>query len=63
MTNLAVEKVGKALFTNIVSLGVLVKASKFLEFDSVKQALINRVPPHTVDQNVAALELGFNSVA
>ena len=63
VTNLAVEKVGKALFTNIVSLGVLVKASKFLEFDSVKQALINRVPPHTVDQNVAALELGFNSVA
>lgn len=62
ITNLAVEKVGKSLFTNIVALGVLVKVSNFLDFDAVKNALISRVPPATVEQNIAALNLGFGSV-
>jgi 2-oxoglutarate ferredoxin oxidoreductase subunit gamma len=62
ITNLAVEKVGKSLFTNIVALGVLVKVSNFLDFDAVKNALTSLVPPATVEQNIAALNLGFRSV-
>lgn len=62
ITHFAVEKIGKALFTNIVALGALVKVSNFLEFDAVKNALASRVPPATVEQNIAALNLGFGSV-
>ena len=62
VTNFAVEKIGKALFTNVVALGALVKVTNFLEFDAVKNALASRVPPSTVEQNIAALKLGFGSV-
>ena len=62
ITNLAVEKIGKPLFTNIVALGVLVKVSNFLKFDAVADSLTARVPSSTVDQNLAALKLGFGSV-
>lgn len=62
ITNLAVEKIGKALFTNVVALGALVKVSNFLDFDAVANSLTARVPPATVEQNLDALKLGFGSV-
>ena len=62
ITKLAVEKVGKSLFANIVALGVLVKVTKIVNLETIKKAVANRVPPHTVEQNMAALQIGFDSV-
>nr|WP_231036241.1 2-oxoacid:acceptor oxidoreductase family protein [Pectinatus sottacetonis] len=62
VTRIASEKVGKTLFTNIVALGVLVKLSELVSFDSIKKSVEQRVPAHTVAQNIKALELGYNAV-
>lgn len=59
ITKLAVEKVGRPLFANIVALGALVQLTKVVPFDAIKTAVANRVPPHTVEQNMKALEIGF----
>lgn len=62
VTKIAVEKVGKMLFTNIVALGVIVKLSKIVSFDGAQKAVKDRVPQHTIEQNVKALQLGFDAV-
>ena len=62
ITKLAVEKLGKALFANIVALGVLVKVTKLVDFDTIKKSVARRVPPHTVEQNMTALQIGFDAV-
>lgn len=62
ITKLAVEKVGKALFANIVALGVLAKVTKLVDFETIKKSVANRVPPHTVEQNMLALQIGFDAV-
>lgn len=63
ITKLAVEKVGKALFANIVALGALVKLTKIVELDTIKRSVAKRVPPSTVEKNMYALQLGYDSVA
>ena len=62
ITNLAIEKVGKPLFANIVALGVLAKITKLVDFETIKKSVANRVPPHTVEQNMLALQIGFDAV-
>ena len=62
ITRLAVEKVGKSLFANIVALGVIAKVTKLVDFDAIKKAVAHRVPPNTVEQNMTALQIGFDSV-
>ncbi len=62
ITKLAVEKVGKTLFANIVALGVLAKITKLVDFETIKKSVANRVPPATVEQNMLALQIGFDSV-
>ncbi len=62
ITKTASEKLGKLLFANIVALGIMVKSSGIVSLDTVKQSVANRVPPHTVEQNMKALELGYNAV-
>lgn len=63
ITKIAVEKVGKPLFANIVALGALVRLTGIVSFDAIKKAVVNRVPPHTVDANMKALELGWEAAA
>ena len=63
ITKLAVEKAGRKLFANIVALGALVHLTGIVQFDSIKKAVANRVPPHTVDQNMKALQLGWDAVS
>lgn len=60
ITKIAVEKVGKPLFANIVA---LVRLTGIVSFDAIKKAVANRVPPHTVDANMKALELGWEAAA
>ena len=62
ITKLAVEKLGKALFANIVALGVIVKVTKLVDFETIKKSVATRVPPHTVEQNMNALQLGYDAV-
>ena len=63
ITKIAVEKVGKPLFANIDALGALVRLTGIVSFDAIKKAVANRVPPHTVDANMKALELGWAAAA
>ncbi|WP_307225308.1 2-oxoacid:acceptor oxidoreductase family protein [Pectinatus haikarae] len=62
VTRIASEQVGKMLFTNIVALGVLVKLSKLISFESAEMSVKGRVPIHTVEQNIKALKLGYDAV-
>ncbi|MCR5175238.1 MAG: 2-oxoacid:acceptor oxidoreductase family protein [Anaerovibrio sp.] len=63
ITKLAVEDIGKALFANIVALGALVKVTDIVSLDAIKKAVANRVPPHTVEQNMKALQVGWDAVS
>ncbi len=62
VTRLAVEKVGKALFANMVALGALVKIAGIVSLDTVKKSVAKRVPPSTIEKNTLALEIGYNAV-
>ena len=61
ITTLAIEKLGKALFANIVALGAITRVSGIVPLDAVKTAVANRVPPHTVDANMQALMVGYEA--
>ena len=61
ITRLAVEEVGKSLFANIVALGALVRLSGIVDFETIKTAVANRVPAHTIDQNMHALQIGYDA--
>lgn len=63
ITKLAVEQVGKPLFANIVALGAVAHLTELVGFDAVKASVANRVPPHTVEQNMKALQTGWDAVA
>jgi len=62
MTRLAVEGLGKDLFTNIVALGLLVKVTGIVSLENMQQAVAKRVPKATIEKNMKALELGYNSI-
>ena len=63
ITTLAIEQIGKPLFANIVALGTITRVSGIVPLDAVKAAVTNRVPPHTVEQNIQALMLGYDAAA
>ena len=63
ITKLAVEQVGKPLFANIVALGAVARLMGLVEFETVKASVANRVPPHTVEQNMKALQTGWDAAA
>lgn len=62
ITRLAVEKLGKELFTNIVALGILVKVTGAVSFETIQKAVAKRVPPATIEKNMEALRIGYESV-
>ncbi|MBR1730561.1 MAG: 2-oxoacid:acceptor oxidoreductase family protein [Selenomonadaceae bacterium] len=61
ITRLAVEELGKSLFANIVALGALVRLTGIVDFETIKTAVAHRVPAHTVDQNMHALQIGYEA--
>ena len=61
ITKLAIEKVGKPLFANIVALGAVVKLTGIVSLDTVKECVKHRVPPATVEQNMLALQVGYDA--
>jgi 2-oxoglutarate ferredoxin oxidoreductase subunit gamma len=62
ITKLAVDKIGKSLFANIVALGALVKITELVDFETIKKAVAKRVPPATIDRNMQALQVGYDAV-
>lgn len=62
ITKLAIEEVGRPLFANIVALGALVRLTGLVSFDTIKSSVAHRVPPHTVEQNMKALQVGWDAV-
>ena len=62
ITRIAVEVAGKALFANIVALGALTNITGLVDFETVKECVARRVPPHTVAANMKALQAGWDAV-
>lgn len=54
----AEEKVGLKLTANIVVLGIIDDFIKEIKSDSIKKAISNRVPAHTIDKNMNAFQWG-----
>lgn len=62
ITKIAIEQAGKSLFANIVALGVLTKLLGLVDLETVRTAVSHRVPPHTIEANMKALQLGYDAV-
>lgn len=62
ITHTAQIGLGKALFANIVALGALVKITGVVSVESLKKAVLNRVPKGTEELNEKAIELGLGLV-
>jgi 2-oxoglutarate ferredoxin oxidoreductase subunit gamma len=59
----ATNKIGKAIVTNIVALGVICGLSGIVKPETIEKAVLNRVPKGTEDLNVSALKAGFELAA
>jgi 2-oxoglutarate ferredoxin oxidoreductase subunit gamma len=62
LTRLVREELGTTLPTNICSLGALVGISKIVSMDSIKKAIVNRVPKNSSSINLKAFELGCSLI-
>jgi len=58
-TDIAQEKLGSTISTNILSLAFLVKITGIVKEESLKQSIAESVKPAFVDINHQAMELGF----
>jgi 2-oxoglutarate ferredoxin oxidoreductase subunit gamma len=59
-TRIAEEKLGRALFANIVMLGALSAVSGLVTLDALRKSLVGNVPPKTLDRNQTALKTGYD---
>jgi 2-oxoglutarate ferredoxin oxidoreductase subunit gamma len=59
-TRIAEEKLGRALFANIIMLGALSAVSGLVTLDALRKCLVGNVPPKTLDQNQTALKTGYD---
>jgi 2-oxoglutarate ferredoxin oxidoreductase subunit gamma len=57
-TMIAIEECGRKLFANVVALGAVVELSGAVSWDSLKSAVLARVPKGTETINAKALEVG-----
>ena len=61
-TEIVRENLGTTLPTNICFLGALVGISKIVSLDSMKKAILNRVPKKSSNTNLKAFELGYSLI-
>jgi len=61
-TSLIREELGTTLPTNICFLGALVGIGKIVSMDSIRKAILNRVPKNSGSINLKAFELGFSLI-
>lgn len=62
ITHTAKEVLGKALFANIIALGAVVRITDCVTLDSLKKAVLQRVPKGTEALNEKAIQLGYECV-
>lgn len=60
-SRIAKESLGKEMVANVVALGALAAITGVVSLESLKQALLSRIPPGTEALNKKALELGWKS--
>lgn len=49
----------KEILANIITLGIIAKQCGIVDFESMKEAVRNRVPKHTTEMNMEALQMGY----
>lgn len=59
ITKLAKEEIGKTFVANIIAISALVGITKVVSFESLKEAVLNRIPKGTEEINTKALEIGW----
>ncbi len=59
LTETAIEKFQKAIFANIIGLGIMCKSSGIVDPAFLEGALLDRVPKRFKDANKAAFEFGM----
>lgn len=60
---LATEVIGKKVVANIIALGALMELTGIVSEDSLKKAILARVPKGTEQINMKALEVGIKAAA
>jgi 2-oxoglutarate ferredoxin oxidoreductase subunit gamma len=60
LTQATRDKFGRDVFANIVLLGAIASVTGIVKIESLERAIRSRVPPATVDNNIAALKLGYD---
>jgi len=59
--DLAAKKIGKEISANMIVLGIIARIIQTkISVEFIKKAIIEKVPPKTVDDNIEAFELGFD---
>jgi 2-oxoglutarate ferredoxin oxidoreductase subunit gamma len=53
------ELFGKEILANIITLGIIARFTDILSYSSITEAVLKKVPPHTVDINKKALQMGY----
>ena len=59
ITSIAREKLGRELFANTISLGIIVALTGVVTRDAIEKAVLARAPKGTEQKNRNALEIGF----
>jgi 2-oxoglutarate ferredoxin oxidoreductase subunit gamma len=59
ITDIATERVGKVVVTNIVALGIITRLSGVVSEESVRKAILSRVPQGTEELNMKAFDEGL----
>jgi len=59
-TDIAIDKLGSAISTNILSLSFLVRVTKVVKESSLEQSIRESVKPAFIDLNLKAMQLGFD---
>jgi len=58
--NIAENVIGRKIMANIVMLGFLTKVTEVVSFESMKKSIMESVPEKTIEQNLKALDEGYN---
>lgn len=61
ITSIASKKVGKVVVTNIVALGILTRISGVVTEESMRKAILDRVPKGTEEVNMKAFDEGWKA--
>jgi 2-oxoglutarate ferredoxin oxidoreductase subunit gamma len=61
ITNIAAGKIGKVVVTNIVALGILARIAGVVTEESMRKAILARVPKGTEEVNMRAFDEGWKA--